>query len=134
MTQFLLVSSPRPYPAFAQLAFTELQGASFLARAAKALFAGRTTPTWSVAAPGLEAGDLAYEAQDAVLAGRALERTVLGRLLRHVMDRGDGFALFYAADHARLPQAKTPQDLLKLIDEQLRTADGSNLELYAHWP
>ena len=59
---------------------------------------------------------------------------MLGRLLRHAMDRGDSFALFYASDFARLPQARNPPDLLGLIEEQLRAADASNLELYARWP
>lgn len=134
MTQFLLVSSAEPYPEFPELAFSRPHKGSFQAGAAEALFPDRCTPAWSVAPPGSEAGDLVYEARDAILAGRPTELTALGRLLQHVMDRGDGFALFYAADYARLPQAKTSQALLGLIGDQLRTADGANLELYARWP
>jgi hypothetical protein len=50
------------------------------------------------------------------------------------MNRQDQFALFYASDFEQLPRARTPEKLLRLIDEQLRGDDGSNLELYAQWP
>lgn len=133
MTQFLLVSAKERYPEFADLVFSPVQGDSFLGQAASELFPSRSTPCWSIFTPGCEVGDLAYEARQALLAGHALQSTLLGRVLLHVIERGDGFALFYASDYLRLPAMKTVQEVIGLLTEQLLASNGANLELYAAW-
>ena len=133
MTQFLLVQSAGPYPAFPDLVFAETVEDQFLAKATSTLFPDTSIPVWSVSPPGDEVGVLAYEGRDALFEGETIEDTKLGQLLGTCMDRGDRFCLFYSDDFLALPSAGARVQVLAALQEQLSVDNGANLELYLAW-
>lgn len=133
MTQFLLIESPVPYRTFGDLAFANVEDDSFLAESASVVFAAPVGVVWSVAPPQDEAGALMYEARDALLLGRPLQQTRLGRLVAYAVNQNNRLCMFYAGDRSGLPEPTTVQGLFAELEQQLRATPDSNLEIYVQW-
>ena len=133
MTQFLLVESPAPYETFADLVFLNAEADPFLAQSASIIFSAPVRSVWSVAPPNDEAGALAYDARDSLLAGRAVQETRLGQVLAHAVGQNHRLAMFYADDRLSLPEPTTAAGLFAELERQLRVPLDSSLEIYVQW-
>lgn len=134
VTQFLLVQSPDQ----ASIALDmECTPAARIADAftlpMPCVFRDVSTPIWKVSPPGNEMDVLVEQAREALLAGASLQETVLGRTLRRLAVGGFPMALLYATDTDDIPLAKSPEEFMKQVSEQLTRDENSWPELYVRW-
>ncbi|HKO54599.1 MAG TPA: hypothetical protein VJ276_01905 [Thermoanaerobaculia bacterium] len=129
MTQFVLCE-PLRTPVAEGVELQSIGDEPWLIAPAEALFPRPATVRVPVLAGGASIDDLFTEAHNVVFNGGDFESTRLGIVLPQMADRCELLAVWWASDWADLPLARTPDELMRTVLEQLHGPVG---EVYVRW-
>ncbi|HEV7920875.1 MAG TPA: hypothetical protein VGR02_08810 [Thermoanaerobaculia bacterium] len=129
MTQFMLCV-PRSVPVADDVRLRSIESDPWLIPASKALLDRPELAEVPYLTDGASIDDLFKAAHEVVLNGGDFSVTHLSSVLRQMTGRCSALVIWWAGDWADLPVVNSTEDLLRAVDEQLRTPVG---DVYIRW-